>query len=1683
MRKKKWNEQLFEAIASSYVHFLVEASAYFVNEEEYKNTKTFYNAVNRYYELYPYWIHHKKNKKQPLEVNCLKLAQLVFEKLWSDNCDILATEIYVNDGNQWSVKVEWNPLRNGNSPIKQAYFQPSCINKKATMSFLRSIKLKMTCAPHELYEHLATKEREPFIATPKSVFQFYCAFHQHIFMHGIPCSIEKSPFESIQTFCEFIKYLLISIPDVLEKEFPEPPWGYPLLLTANGVVCCYDESNKPIKTEFFYLFPESLNLFVHINCFNMQMPETYFYQSVDMSFEQINGLLISNYPHELMQEKCNNSNNCLLEVGKFNSLWECLSSNKDQLLSKHRQQVLNMMALLPSTKKFLYSTRSKILPVVNNVQSLSYGKVEETVYRILTPLGLPMFDVDILGSEVSTARAIEYCPKMTDHNSVLTILFHLHQEQRIFENLSPNNSDVPQILSYLGRTGFVHNDALKKQIKALPIFKSIKGELTDLLNKKVYLWPPVSDFCDDGYDTWAPSDSVVFLEYHGAWRNLTNDFTMIGVSLDEKVIYMDLIFDKFDMLKPQERKSHLKYIRERVFPSALTESKYASVYESQIIAEMFIEKLKNLPCLECPKTKNNANKLKTIKKFRDHRVPVLNIFLQKFILVSEDYRDDEWMEFFCNLGLKKELTPDEFMSFCIDISNGHCEKLKLREASQILFEYLFKEGKEWDDYYLYQIGNISFVVVSDLPNFSWIKTPCLPPHRVEGVDVGLTKLNQAVLAKYSALIWTVKPVVEVPDFFPSNEENKQFLEKLKFTTTPTPNDVISNLINISNSDLSNSKYFFQSNPQFTCKDSISFTKDNVINVIAKSMSFLQDNYENCEDMLSKLCNCACIPVLANPNQSTSDPVEVVLVKPVQVVKRLTSFEDKHLIPYINELPTSLHFFDSVLQKIGILESVELVHVQHMLQLLYVKFEQNTVAIDPNTLETIRCGVKRLGDLLSREQTNKKDFGSTLHPLYLPTKIGNCWSLEPSKKLVFADTSRYKTEDLKKFNLISLFQIPPAFKIQSHQEQVFRTRPLSISMDKVNTMDSRHFEMERKLCLSLPKQVRPVGLSLCTQEKRLQVGTKSEDTHLIAAILKNVKRFTQSLKEILPSMLECHLPEFGSSQKFTSDLISILKSLEIIVIKGLQATVLMNGDEIGTLTSPKFVLERSEDFCYTLFLSHSEMPEKRFWFELSRALLTELAKLQNCRNLTDLFPMTRAIQKCLQIQSNSSLEEVGSCYSVQLSLTDTEMEEEDENEFYPTLGKPFPEKFICRLDNSIRNIFRPQEWVGYEISNENFVWAIVLYPENDKEDSISGPENLIKKFRILVNECDQDNECDQGNECDEVGQVVSFVTLYKIMTEEFSIEEVPEERQLVPVNNQDSSVADRNFRDTQAIKSMKIAICEELKLIWQLPEKEKKTALKRMYLKYHPDKVSANRQTNYNEAFQYLLRQIERLKEGKALEDPNEDTTQDRQISRPSAEMQQFYTQCESYIPRHSGIFMEERSATRRNATSGGGGMPYDWQSRPSSQEAKRWLKQAQSDCEVMRIDKREMVTSSANTVCQVIFLAHEVVEKSLKAGMYALVGLNPSSLTNHELRCHAQSICSQRPAGYSLNGQGRMSVSLVTIATSISHYYLDSRYPNRHPEYLAPVDVYSLADAEEAADYAEMVIEFITRIVMSYQYS
>ena len=261
-----------------------------------------------------------------------------------------------------------------------------------------------------------------------------------------------------------------------------------------------------------------------------------------------------------------------------------------------------------------------------------------------------------------------------------------------------------------------------------------------------------------------------------------------------------------------------------------------------------------MACLQSPV---NPLQLLPVKEFSDHTIPIFTTFPDEFLFLSEEYREEEWTVFFFRyLGLRVTVTFDEYSKFCKQVSKGNHEDLG--KASDVLTQYLFSEkGKEWynssdNAYYLSEIGDICFVQVASLHAFSWIKAPCQPPHRFPHLDIGLTKLNEAVVFGCASLVWTIKPVVKLPSNIQDldDDEYRTVLTRLGVITSPDTNDVYQNIINISKTEL-----FSTYNPEYTKKveveDGIA-SQVNFSDVVIDNISYLQ----RCNDksLLTKLAN-------------------------------------------------------------------------------------------------------------------------------------------------------------------------------------------------------------------------------------------------------------------------------------------------------------------------------------------------------------------------------------------------------------------------------------------------------------------------------------------------------------------------------------------------------------------------------------------------------------------------------------------------------------------------------------------------------------------------------------------------------------------------------------------------------------------------------------------------------------
>ena len=304
-----------------------------------------------------------------------------------------------------------------------------------------------------------------------------------------------------------------------------------------------------------------------------------------------------------------------------------------------------------------------------------------------------------------------------------------------------------------------------------------------------------------------------------------------------------------------------------------------------------------------------------------------------------------------------------------------------------------------------------------------------------------------------------------------------------------------------------------------------------------------------------------------------------------------------------------------------------------------------------------------------------------------------------------------------------------------------------------------------------------------------------------------------------------------------------------------------------------------------------------------------------------------------------------------------------------------ELYHC-LQSDIENVFSSYEWVGYEDKENHFIFARIEYPidqfHDTQEEERSGDEEIWSE--------EPDSYVIITSEDDEEGRQVTVVELYKILR----VRQVNLDNGSMELVLYDPKRADVQFWDTVKDKSlssiMKI-ICQELKRIQRLKDKEqRKKALKAMYLKWHPYK---NPNSMVTKAFQFLQCQIKRLEEGLALENPDSIEEHSR-FNTPNPFWDQKFQDLDKFAHACKEAWESEKESINESHS-----CPFDdamnsHSVRPDQDKAQKWFKQAEHDLKALHV---LFESHSKELNAHVCFMAHQVAEKSLKAGMYKLIGL------------------------------------------------------------------------------------------------
>ena len=1623
--RKKWNDRLIEALGSSYAELLMKCKSTIVNKKAYTRLGELLQSIEDYYNLFPKWMDFRHSPESEMK----ELAQLTLKSLSNQMSSVLCTVNEATRSSRRSVhchssaeseyvySIEWHPVLNDDAS-KQIYFWEEDEELQLLRSILKRIGIVLSAAPMWLKEHFDYIDIKIPQALPESVYEYYTQYFHQISPAGtFPVHVSNTAFENVESMSLFLQYILKE--EYLEEGegnyssrfiFPSLPFGYPLLLTADKQVRLFDEKEKVIASQYSHIFKQRSDIFLHAEMLKLKLDDSYFVQPNKENWDLVQNILKSTLSTSLSANRVKNATSHINTEGLLKPLWQCI--HNDGVFREHLEQIVKHWALILSRSNELFKYHSNLqflMPVVPprkprststaNFDSEAEERLHSAVFDILKKHQMPVVDRIVL-------KAKTFCPNFSEPKSILANLYHLYNDIGLDSLLADRDVDahIDKLFSYFRKIHFAQDQTSLHNIKHLPLFKNIDGRYCSLTNE-AYFWP--DDICMDGIEIILSQTPAIFLKHHAPWTNLTDSDTLGIKSFHALTFYIQFVFPHFHLLNDAKRISHLKHIKDTLFTMAEDFSEMTHQDSYQWMGNEFISKLKNLPII-----RTEDGTLLPACKFYNPRNKVFVMFPDQYAFPPEDLCSDNWLRFLKKIGLQTKPSKEDFTEFCIQVSKG--KHSQLEKASDVLLTFLFKTHS-WhtDEDFLQGLNSIPFIQVEKTPDLDWIQhasTAGIHVIQQGRKRISLVSSRDCASDESALLIWTILPVVKLPKVsHPPNlkdskrNEIEQFLmQNLGICIIPSIPQVTENLRNISASRFSKFKLF--ENYNIKSRQDI-----DLFTVVVKNVKFLARNDSQYQSA-SKLNDIPFIPV--SKDYFGGDLSRPVLVCPLQVVISIPSEFKLPLHPCLLTLPKELLEFVHFFMKVGVNHTTKLENIFYVFNLIHSHFK---MPLDPNTVESVKALLKLLHKQLSAGDTDDTYEGEHYLPSY-----DHC--LYKSTNLLYDERGCYNKESFD-------FSSVPKYSM------------MSLLCQKSDEMREYSFKM-RDLISQIPKSFRPIPLSSCCTNK---IDRSCKPENQLSAFAKRLENIFQisNFAEAARLLLMKSGNERASS-KFSASLKKFVESIEVYSVPELKVNIYFNLScppiKIGS-AHMDFLICRDKSDQLTLYIDSRAAPFRRRLLEsLTKSIVTEVLRMSGVE-IADLRECDEVMDTLLKIEAPEDIKAILDEYGI--SSLGIIFQREFDYHLDPELGEPIPDEFHHRLYSDIYNNFKPQEFVGYEIRENQFIYARVEYKVRREEEE---EEEELDRYVIRLNDREEEDS----------KKMVSVIYLHKILR----LKDVAGSSNAREVERYDpdsdsvkwwASVKDRKLKEILS------RIYEELRRASRIRDKdEKRKALKAMYLKWHPDK---NRHPLATKAFQFLKRQIQRMEDGLEMEDPGENWE-----SKPSTSRSDW----EDIINQRMRGWDNERAWWSRNDDLSDIGSSRITVS-PDQTKAEVWIKQAGCDVRAMRV----MYTSARrdDTLCaHVCFLSHQVAEKTLKAGMYAKNGLHPDALQHHSLIGHAKA----------LEQVDTAMIGLSELARRLEgkDYYLKSRYPNRYTPHQVPSECLHLSEAEEAV---KISTDMYNKVVSSLQ--
>uniref|UniRef100_A0A665XAU0 Sacsin-like n=2 Tax=Echeneis naucrates TaxID=173247 RepID=A0A665XAU0_ECHNA len=680
-------------------------------------------------------------------------------------------------------------------------------------------------------------------------------------------------------------------------------------------------------------------------------------------------------------------------------------------------------------------------------------------------------------------------------------------------------------------------------------------------------------------------------------------------------------------------------------------------------------------------------------------------------------------------------------------------------------------------------------------------------------------------------------------------------------------------------------------------------------------------------------------------------------------------------PYLFRIPEDDVVFLPFFKKNGVKDQPTAEHYCNVLSAVHAD-SCDKLQLNPNQMKTVKRAVQHLFLLIKAQE--KQSPVAEVKMLYLPAADGK---LHPSSSLYYNDTA-----------------------FESRRLEALKNKFLLLQRLSECHLGSDVYK-HHQLVKMLPQHLIPKMLSQVTQEKVVEFSLEGcelvpdcefsgwFDRHLSSVPFRHgliclIRH--QSQGEIT------HENALDMCQK-------IFGRIQIICCKSLEAELWLNGQPVNKTASEIDVfVTRNHQGCI-FYLKHNDDMALKVINEVNMTLTKEINALLNNTIAADHLTVLGQLIMCDNLQD------------VQKALAKNGIRDSAQTESVfklPVPGTEIPAGWHDCLDMDMLNNFEEGEYVGYSIGNK-YVYAVIA-------DKLPGNRGQYsQRYKIDIGE-------DEPVE-------VSCLDLFQFKREKkakpngptfTSAESSCLELELVagptPHSSQ-SSAAGSTSSSTRSqpatVEEAKMEIDRCLEEIWTLLADERNKAIKRLYLRWHPDK-NPDCQFLATEAFKYLQKRIEDYTNGRGK-------SASSSSPRKNSHFRDFYEQWNEEARYHRS----SRERFSRGFSSYNFWNHHQNVPRPNKEEAQRWCRQARCDLNAASKD----IGGGSTEWC--LFKVHQAVEKSLIAAAYKKNGQRPDSTSISSI---AAIVCRGNP-------QLRVLPQIVQDLKTLGVDAKKTQYPNCHP--------------------------------------